>query len=305
MKIDYAGTDITGGVSVHQCIHDMYAAERSDTLCLTLNDTANLWDGWVPAPGEEIRVEYGTAGTGAMFLSSMTAENGLYTLRAQSAPPRGMEAAGRAWAQVKLLQLGAEIAGRNGLAFESYGVEDRLYPYLMQSGESDFSFLHRRCVLEGCAFLIYDKKLVLYSEPYMESAEPAGTITVGADGTYRYFDRRSQWYGSCLLESGAYTGTYDAKNGVSRVLKPPPPGNIGGKEEADRFAKNLLRDANKLGQWGYVQCASILEGYAAGSVAELSNPRAATWDGPVFLHHIRNDYGQGKSKLFFRRPLGD
>lgn len=302
IQLTYNGVDITENVSINRCWHDMYASEKSDTLQLRLNDADVLWDNWAPAAGDEIRVDYGTISTGTMFVSRVIPRNGTFDIHAQSAPASGFELQNKSWQKVRLLQLAEEIAKRNGLSFHSYGVEDRLYSYIMQKNESDFAFLSRRARLEGCSFLVYNKTLVLYSEAYMEAVPPAETLHVAIDGEYKYNDRRFGLYGSCLVESGMYTGEFAADNGVGRKYRATDIGGIGSIQEAARFAKNLLRYVNKGCYSGYVR-SHILPGYAAASTIMLSNKRAPSWDGVVFIDHIRNDYGNGKSKIFFRRPL--
>ena len=75
------------------------------------------------ADGDEIKVDYGTIGTGTMFLTAATPQNGTLSLRAMAAPATGFEVQNKAWQQVGLIQLGREIAVRNGLLFASYGVD--------------------------------------------------------------------------------------------------------------------------------------------------------------------------------------
>ena len=302
IQVTYNGVDITENISVNRCWHDMYAADQSDTLQLRVNDANAIWDTWAPAVGDEIRVDYGTISTGTMFVSRVIPQNGTFDILAQSAPASGFELQNKAWQKVKLLQIGEEIAKRNGLSFVSYGVEDRLYSYILQTGESDFAFLSRRARLEGCSFLIYNKTLVLYSESYMEAVTPSETLEVTIDGDYKYQDRRFYLYGACIVESGIYAGEFDAGNGVSRKYRPSNIGIVNSDQEAARFAKNLLRHVNKDCYSGFVRCP-ILRGYAAASTIELYNDRAPSWNGPVFIDHIRNDYSGGKSKIFFRRPL--
>lgn len=302
MRIIYKGVDITESVSVNRCYHDMYAAGQTDTLHLRLNDVRNLWDSWGPQDGDEIRIDYGTINTGTMFVSSVQMQNGYFDIVAQSAPKSGFKAQHKAWQQVRLLQLGREIAERNGLAFSSYGVTDRLYSYILQDGQSDFAFLNQRAKLEGCAFQVYNKRLILYSEAYMESITPSEVLEVSVAGSYKYQDNSAELYGSCIVDGGAYFGEFVADSGSARVYRPKNLGNIGGADEAARFAKGLLRAVNKDCRGGFIR-ANVLTGYAAASVIELLNPRAPSWDGPVFLHHVRNDYGNGTSKVFFRKPL--
>lgn len=302
IRITYKNVDITSDVSINRCWHDMYAAGRTDTLFLRVNDVHGLWDTWAPAIGDEIQVDYGTIGTGVMFLTAATPRNGLYDLSAQAAPATGYESHSKSWQQVTLLQLGQEIAARHGLSFVSYGVDDQRYTYLQQAGESDFQFLHRRAMLEGCAFLIYDKRLVLYSESYMEAQTPTEALDVALDADYAYEDNRGLLYDSCEVANGQYTGRYTVGGDTGRIYRVSAVGRMGSNVEAARFAQNLLRSVNKNCLGGFVH-TRILSGYAAASTVALKNTRAPSWDGPVFLHHVRNDYGRGKSKVFFRCPL--
>lgn len=301
IRIFYKGVDVTEGVSVNSCFHEMWAGKCLDTLHICFNDAAKLWDTWEPMVGDEIRVDFGAASTGAMFVYSATPENGLFTIRAMSAPASALAKTDKAWSHVRFLQLAEEIATRHGLGFKSYGVTDRLYPYLMQAGVSDFAFLHQRAMLEGCAFLVYNKTLVLYDIATMEAQEPMEAMTITADGDYRYNDIRSRLFGSCVVESGLYRGQYAADNGAERVFRPSITFGVGSANEAERFAKGLLRDANADGMTGWVRTSKTMSGYAAGSVIEIHNQRAPSWDGPVFLYRVRHDYAAGTSKLFFRK----
>lgn len=302
IQVTYNGVDITNDISINRCYHDMYAAGQSDTLHLRVNDTKHLWDSWGPADGDEIRVDYGTISTGTMFVSKAVPQNGVYDIAAQAAPKSGFEVQHKAWNQVRLLQLAAEIAERNGLEFSSYGVTDRLYSYILQDGVSDFAFLNYRAMLESCAFQVYDKRLVLYSEPYMESIAPTETMHISIDGEYKYQGQQSELYGSCIVENGLHSGSFAVDNGSARLYRPKTSGGAGSDTEAKRFAEGFLRAVNKRCFTGFVR-SRILPGYAAGSTIELLNDRAPSWDGTVFLDHIRNDYGRGQSKIFFRKPL--
>lgn len=302
IKVIFKGVDITDSVSINRCYHDMYSEKQADMLTVRFNDPENMWDKWAPQVGDDISIQYGSIGTGKMYVEHVSPENGLYGIWALSVPPTFKEVKNKAWQKVKLRQMGQEIAQYHGLEFESYGVTDVLYDYIMQSQENDFQFFAMRCALEGCAFLVYDGKLIMYDEKYIESSTPSESIEIGVDGNYRYFDNSSLLYGSCKIEKGLNKGEFDAGNGVSRVYIPEWNIHTSTAEEAARFAKNMLRYANKDAYHGYIR-RKITPAYAAASMADLKNTRAPSWNGKVFINHIRNDYASGMSKIFFRRPL--
>lgn len=302
IQVIYNGVDITGNVAISRCYHDMYASGRSDTLHLRLNDAKNLWDSWAPQRGDELQIVYGAINTGAMFISSVKPENGVVSVIAQAAPFSGFDLQNKSWQQVRLLQIGQEIAQRNGLTFTSYGVEDRLYPYILQNNEGDLHLLHRLALREGCSIIVYDKNLVLYDERYMEAQTPREAFTLGIDAMYKFADKRFNLYGSCTVENDMYSGTFSIGNESIRVYRPENVGNIGSNDEAQRFAKNLLRSVNKGCYGGHIH-SRISPGYAAGTTVLLNSPRTPSWNGAVFIEHLRNDYVKGKSKMFFRKPL--
>jgi len=215
IRVFYKGVDVTESVSVNACIHEMWAAGCLDTLHIRFNDAAKLWDTWAPQAGDEIRVDFGSATTGTMFVHSASPENGLFDIRAMSAPASALTKTDKAWSQVRLLQLGADIAARHGLKFTAYGVTDRIYPYMVQEGVSDFAFLHQRAMLEGCAFLVYNKTLVLYDIAAMEAQDALETMTMSLDGEFRYKDAHPAFLGLALWSLapiGASTPQATAQN---------------------------------------------------------------------------------------------
>lgn len=300
LTVIYNGVDITSRVSIRKCWHDMYAKGRSDELFLKFNDPMRLWDRWQPSSGDRIEIRSGTISSGEMYIARTLPENGAFSVWAQSMPISAQDKRGKTWQGVRFLQLCREVADRQGLSLETYGVEDHLYAYVMQSGEGDFSFLHKRCALEGCAFLVYSGKLVVYNEAYLEQAEPGETLRILSDTDFRYTDDKAMLYGSCVVTIGPYTGTASVSNGSYREYAPSVDAGVSSQEEADRFAANLLRGANQMARCGYIRFP-ILAGYAAGSTARLENDRAPSYNGKVFLTHVRNDYAAGSCIVYFRR----
>lgn len=304
IQLTYQGEDITNYVSINKCVHDMYAEERADSLYLWVNDLSGVWSQWQPQKGELIAATYGAIGTGNMYIYECTPHNGRYLIKATALPPTYAEKHNKAWQKVRLLQIGQEIASRHGLEFASYDVTDYTYDYVLQSNQDDFSFLSWRATLEGCAVIVCDGRVILYDQMRREvpGTEPQYYLELSPQADYEYHDRSADMYGSCIIERGAYSGSYRASNGNAAVLRPTEQIYLSSNAEAERFAKNLLYHANKRCKTGYIR-GQVMTGYAAGSTAVLKNISATAWDGSVFLTHVRNDYGECMSKLFFRQPV--
>lgn len=303
MKLYYNGTDIYNDVSVNYCVHEMFAEKQADTLVLRFNDTKGVWSKWNPAAGDTVRMKDGAADTGKLFIHSMKPENGLYTIRALSMPKSGTTRKSRSWQGVRFLQLANQIAKEHGLTFQNYGCVDQLYPYLKQDNETDFAFFSRLCLWEGCQMLIYDGKLLAYNEQYIEKQPPAGTLEVDENGQFTYEDNRARCYGSCEISSGSFSGKFTAPGAANTaVLRPDKPIPVTSNAEAARFAKGLLRNANKYGHTGRFS-KSLLLGYAAASLLKLKTEKASAWNGTVFVYKARHDFVANKSTLYFRDIL--
>lgn len=303
MNLYYNGTDIYNDVSVNYCVHEMHAEKQADTLVIRFNDTKGVWSKWNPAAGDTLRFKEGASDTGKMFIHSMKSENGLYTIRAMSMPQSGSTRRSKSWYGVRFLQLGKDFAKNHGLTFENYGCKDQVYKYLKQDNVTDFAFFSQLCALEGCQMLVFDGKLLAYNEQYIEKQTPAGTLEVDENGKFAYRDNRAACYGSCQVTSGKYSGKYKAPSAVNdAVLRPEISITANSNSEAARFAKGMLRNANKYGRVGQFT-KSLLPGYAAASLLKIKTAKASAWDGTVFVYKVRHDFVGNKSTLYFRDLL--
>lgn len=120
---------------------------------------------------------------------------------------------------------------------------------------------------------------------------------------YAYRDEGAYAYGSAEAVNGGLTGTFSAPAGGDKVLRKILPFRMTDQAEADRFAKGLLRDANKEATVATLWTGTLLREYAAGSVVTLSTEGVASWDGTAFVSRIRHDYVKTRSKLYLRKPL--
>lgn len=302
MKLFINNVDVYQDVSVNYCTHEMFAEKQADGLVIRFNDNKGTWSKWQPKEGDSIRFKEGAADTGKMFIHSMTSENGFFTIRALSLPLNGKTKRSKSWEGVRFYQIAHGIAAAHGLTFQSYGCADQVYPYLVQENETDFAFFSRLCTLESCQMIIYDGKLLAYSEPAMEAKEPAGSILVNQNGKFSYHDDRAARFGSCAIICGDYSGTFTAPGAAGGGILCPNNIRVSSSGEAARFAKGLLRNANKYGRTGYFS-RSFLPGYAAASLLKLETKKASAWDGTVFVYKVRHDYVGNKTTIFFRDTL--
>lgn len=303
MKVIYEGVDIYPEISVNRCFHDMYGEKQSDELLLKLNDTRQLWDTWGPKQGDTIAVEDGAAKTGTMFIGSIVPEPGRITLRAYSMPQSAKEKRSKSWEKVRFLHLAQEIAERHHLTLQTYGITDHIYDYVEQNNLSDFAFFQNRCILEGAAFLVYDEKLVVYDQVYMESQSPSDTLMITPASDFEYHDQGFEAYGSVEIVNGSLTGTFSAPAGGKKTFRKILPIPMSNQAQADRFARGILRDINKNTVMATLWSGELLRNYAAGSVVNLATEGAASWDGPAFITRIRHDYVKTCSKLYLRKLL--
>ena len=303
MNIYYNGVDIYGDISLNYCVHEMFAEKQADGVVLRFNDPNGVWSEWEPAEGDEIQVKEGYADTGIMYVHRMTPENGFFTVRALSIPLSAKNKNSNSWEGVRLLQLGEQIADEHGLAFDSYGVTDQVYPYIAQDNETDLAFYSHLAMLEGCQMIVYDGRLILYDEAELEAVPPTGELEVGENGVFAYYDNRSRCYGSCEVASGGVSGSFDAPEGYNNTLRPDGI-RATSDGEAERFARGLLRNANKYAHTGRFTKALQTE-FAAASLFDLATPKASMWDGPVFVYKVRHDYVRNASTIYFRKLLED
>ena len=302
MKLFYEGVDIFNEVSLNTCIYDSYGEEQPDTLRVIFNDGNDVWDKWSPQKGDRIQAVLGACDTGIMYVQSVKPENGLMCLRATSVPSGHNDKSNKSWMKVHFKQLCQENAERHDWTVESYGVEDFIYEYVNQQNKEDFMFLEERCVLEGCAFLVYDGKLIVYNESFIESQSTKYRLSIPNNVPFEYEDRSNEVYGVCVLKNGSITGSYTT-NINTKTLTKVMNIRISSQAEADRYAKNLLRYANKKMASGVCKSGTFMPGYAAGSIVELHTEGVASWNGIVFINHVRQDLVKAQTKIFLRKPL--
>lgn len=302
-SVKYEGVEIYDQISVGRCWHDMHAWGALDELVISFGDTGNLWDGWHPKDDDTIEVADGAARTGKMYVRSVTPRSSAMDIRAYPVPHAMREDKCRSWESVRLHQLIAQIAQDADMQYETYGLENSLYAYVEQRNESDLAFLARRLTYEGASLIPFDGKLIAYSGTWAEAQAAVKSIEIAPGNDYEMTDDTARAYGSCLVTDGNIEAVYEAGNGrqLKRVLRD----RITDVNEAARFARGLLREANREAACITLRTDTLLREWAAGSMLDIQAEAAASWNGKAFVSALRHDYYDSRSKIWLTRPLGD
>jgi hypothetical protein len=234
-----------------------------------------------------------------MFVTGTNPADGLLSLQALAAPAIGFEPKSKAWENVTLHHVISDIASSCGLTAKIYGIIDQQYVYVTQDGESDYGFLKRLLMFESSAFMIYDRNLVCYSEPYIEATKPLLTIPVTSGTRAVYTNELDRFARSAKIESGIYSGEFTLPGADGEDLLFTDGILLGSGAEGNRFCRGLLRAHNKNLMRGWVK-REFTPGIAPGSIAYLKNEKNLSWDGPVFITRVRHD-GFTSTKVFFRK----
>ena len=302
IRVIYNDKDITQDITVVECQHEMNAEDIPDEVIIKFADNNHLWDGWESKNNDIIQVLDGIAKTGKMFVQSVVPENGYMNITGSSVPNamrKTVKENNKSWNNVKFLQVITEIAGRNNLTVETYDIENRTIPYIEQENISDLEFLTSRCELEGCSFVIYDGKIILYSPSAIEKKSPVKTITVKDDTNFEYEDNSINAYGLCEVDNGKISGRASAGIDNENVLRRILEGYIDSAAEGNLYAQNILSKANRALKKGSFQ-TDIMRDLSAASIISLKTPTAESNDGSVFYTKVRHDYVNKKTSHFFR-----
>lgn len=299
MQLIYEGKDITNSVEIRKVDLTDNAGGELDSIELHLNDPKGLWSQWKPEKNHTIQVKEPGFGTGIMYADEIRQQRGLVVIKALPIKQEDKTQNIKSWDNVRFLGLAQEIATKHGLTLQAYGVQDQLYTRADQYEQADFEFLALRCLLESCALKISDGKLIIYSEPYMETQAPTKTLTPDdMDGDFLFLNKSTKIFGSCkIYKNNPYE--FKAPSTYGPVLKNYEiyPGNLG---ESQRFSKGILRSKNK-----YEQTLSgtrrLDAGIAAGIM--LTSKQFGLADGNYFAYQVIHKFVEKRTIFKLRKPL--
>ena len=236
------------------------------------------------------------------------------TIKATSLPVGNSSRAekkSRAWENIRLSGIAAQVASEGGLTSSFSGGYDPKYSRKEQYNESDMTFLQRLCEAAGISLKVTDGALILYDEDEYEGKPVVAEFKPG-DGTvisYDFSDGSSEKaYSSCHVSytnptTGVtieYTYTPRIDNpGTGEVLEINE--MVESREEARKLAMKRLKAKNKDRFSASLKVVGNAR-LAAGAVVGISG--WGDFDGRYMVKTAGHDIsGQYTTKLTLRKCL--
>lgn len=302
MKLLINGVNIIDNVNLLEAVYEDYATASSSRLYLKFDDADNLWQNWQLKRNDEILIAEGQCNTGFLYIHKTALSRGICNLFLKSIPNITPNIQHSTFENVKLSKFVKEAAKEFGFDFNLKNMTDHLYKTISINNNSYFNKLKELCALEGIGIVFYNKTIILFDENKIENIDSTGDLIVENDDDFSISDNSQMLYGKCIIQNAELTGKFNANNGSSDVLfyeKNTPASSVG---EANRFAKGILRAANKTAKVGTVTTELKTE-FAAGSVVNLINNKAQIYNDKVYIYKCRHDFIRNKSKIFFRYAI--
>lgn len=239
--------------------------------------------------------------TGKMFVDGFSCSNGEYTIIALSVKKSSKTKQTKTWEKVEFLDLARDLVEVHGYELETYGVDNFRYQRVDQIKRNNLEFLNYRCILEGYNLKITDGKAIVISEKYLENQDTVLTLEPSQFIDNYYFNCTSnKVFGGCEISSfsnGYVEGKYiiDSSLEVLRIKDIP----VFSIEEANRFAKNILRSYNKKEFTGTFSINKNNK-IAAGCTINIEN--LDLFSGKYIIENLFETF-DGKTKLNVRRVL--
>ncbi len=240
MEFFYEGKDISNDVSIRTAELTDTSGERLDSVTLEINNPINEWSKWHPNKYDTMYVKEGAFSSGKMIVDTIKQRDGYIILKGLPIKKISKEKHTKSWEDVTLMELLSEFSSKYGLSLKTYGVQNFTYKRVNQINVPDFVFLNERCAIEGYVLKISDGALIIFDEKVMESSTGIIIDSNQIVGNFKYSE--NEVYGSVKVKYGSIEGIYKAIEGPELVVDHIEVNSIG---EAQRFAKNILRNTNK------------------------------------------------------------
>lgn len=302
MQVIYNGMDITQQVQIHEAAATDNAGGMADSAEVVFADPEQVWSRWQPKRGDRLELKDSGYSTGLLYVDGLASARGRFTVKALSLPQKARACSSRAWEEIQLLAIAADMAGKYGLSLRVFGAPNPTYKRVEQLNQPDMGFLNGLCLREGCMLKLAGSSMIIYDEKSFEIKAPAITISQGdLTGLYEFYDDGAGWMAQCQVQWFDSDGIM-----ITGLAESPEAGGklniierVESQGEASRFAGGYLRQANKFPS-GFVT-VGLNTGIAGGNVIGIKD--TGLGDGNHFITKTRHDFIGKTSTLALRRPL--
>ncbi|NFG24848.1 hypothetical protein FDF11_13380 [Clostridium botulinum] len=304
-KVGYCMELYYEGIKLNVVINDYKINDnmggKCDSISVTFADIKHECRKWDFKKNDIIEIVEYPFSSGKMFVDGYSSSNGYYTIEALSIKKKFKTKNTKPWENVRFLDLAKDLIKDHGLHLETYGVENYLYTRVDEIEQNDIEFLDYRCKLEGYNLKITDGKAVIVSEEYLEKQDTILTVSSNEFiDKYEFECTSNKVFGGCEISS--FSGSYIKGNYIiDDTLELLKINNITvyNIEEANRFAKNILRSYNKKETTGYF-FINKNNNIAAGNTIKVDN--LALFNGKYIIENLYSTFN-GKTKLKVRKVL--
>jgi hypothetical protein len=285
--------------------YTQYAENHADVLEIQFNDTGKNWNKWDNGEMKdtEISVEIEGIKTGKMWVYSCTPKDGVFTLKALSMPSMYNATATKSWESATLEDIAQEIAGRCNLSFKKFNTKGKKRKYVHQDNEADFTFLKKRCELEGACFVVYDGTLNLYDEKAIENGKSGVEIDIDDEKftTATPTEKVNLAIGEYVVKNGRYEGKSTDKKYKAiktKVVDEVAESNADCTDIATAYLRKINKEINTI-----EIKTDLKRGISAGSVISCKSKKKPTWNTDLFVFKLRHDLLRNKTTLWARKQL--
>ncbi len=293
MQISYDNVDITNKINLLDLIYTDNAGGLFDSLEITFGNKNNEWYAWQPEFNKQLAFSHNNITSGNMYIDEKTGGIDTYELSALSGKHTYKQVYSNTFENISLIEITSNIARKHKLNCALYDINNYTYKRLDQVNISDFEFLHSVCMREGYNIKIYNDNLIVYDECKRNKSAPVRTI-YSHDwlGSISYNESKPIYLACCVTFKDISQTVGDSKTSDILTYTDIPVSSI---DEAQRFAKNLLYQQNKMN--------TLL----SGSITIDFNVCAGTiifeetYNSKFFVEEVEHNYINKQSHLTLRK----
>ena len=295
VQLIYEGKDITKEIDIRTADLMDCSGGKFDSITLEINNPINDWSRWKPQKHHTIELKKEGFSSGNMFSAIVKQQDGIIIIKAIPLKKASKEKHTKSWENVTLLELLSEFTGKHNLKLKTYDIQNYLYKRVNQVNETDFEFLNRRCMIEGYILKVSNNQLIIFDEMSMENQNGITLSASDIVGNFKYDNKDT--YGAVRIVYGNVdlTFTSPSNDGETFLITDLEVNSIG---EAQRFAKNILRNNNKY-EHTIAFDTKLNVNVSAGSTLNLSGLGLS--DGKYYIYQVIDKMVNDRTTFFLRQ----